>query len=453
MPRIATFAACVLVMSAGSAAASSAAAPWPDTIAYVEAQRAAVAAYQAKDTDAFLREAERALASNPGHPPARYLRAAALALAGQDDAALDELAALADLGLVQSPEREPAFAALADDARFRALLARFAANAQPLGEARVVVRARLAGDFVPEALARDRERDRILLGSVRQRRIVALDARGTARPFARGGELLSVFGMHVVGHELLVASSGFAEMRPAAPERIGDAGVHAFALASGEPRGRWLLPADGETRHAIGDLLALADGRLLLSDSLEGALYVLDRATSRFSRVPAPDTRFLGSPQGMAALDARRVAFADYTSGLWVVDLGPPAVVDPDRAHAQALQTRRGTTFRRLPADVPAALYGIDGLYAWRDCLIAIQNGTRPPRILRLRLDAAKEGVTHADVLAASLPEWDEPTLGEVDGDTFYFVANSHWPKFDEHGELPPADELSAPLIMAIDLR
>ena len=87
-----------------------------------------------------------------------------------------------------------------------------------------------------------------------------------------------------------------------------------------------------------------------------------------------------------------------------------------------------------------------------RDSLLAIQNGTRPQRILRLRLDAAKSRIERVEVLAAAQPTWDEPTLGEVIGEEFCFVANSHWPKFGANGELPAAVELSPPRIECVAL-
>ena len=48
------------------------------------------------------------------------------------------------------------------------------------------------------------------------------------------------------------------------------------------------------------------------------------------------------------------------------------------------------------------------------------------------------------------LAEFDEPTLGVVRGDDFYFVANSHWNRFDAENRLP--DGLSGPIILKVRL-
>ena len=53
--------------------------------------------------------------------------------------------------------------------------------------------------------------------------------------------------------------------------------------------------------------------------------------------------------------------------------------------------------------------------------------------------------------LAANLPEFDEPTLGTIVGDDFYFVANSHWNRFDANNELPGG--LTGPIVLKLSLR
>jgi hypothetical protein len=54
--------------------------------------------------------------------------------------------------------------------------------------------------------------------------------------------------------------------------------------------------------------------------------------------------------------------------------------------------------------------------------------------------------------LEAANPAFQEPTLGVVVEDTFYFVANSQWNRFDDQGHLPPAQQLQEPLILALPL-
>jgi len=43
-----------------------------------------------------------------------------------------------------------------------------------------------------------------------------------------------------------------------------------------------------------------------------------------------------------------------------------------------------------------------------------------------------------------------EPTLGVVVGDEFFFVANSHWNRFDAEANLPA--ELTGPIVLKLSL-
>lgn len=70
---------------------------------------------------------------------------------------------------------------------------------------------------------------------------------------------------------------------------------------------------------------------------------------------------------------------------------------------------------------------------------------------MALKLGSDRLSVTGSNTLAANLAEFDEPTLGVVRGDDFYFIANSHWNRFDAENNLP--DDLSGPIILKIALR
>jgi len=89
-------------------------------------------------------------------------------------------------------------------------------------------------------------------------------------------------------------------------------------------------------------------------------------------------------------------------------------------------------------------------LYRHGNELIAIQNGIRPHRVVAYRLSDDGVSIEASRTLASNLPEFDEPTLGVVRGDDFYFVANSHWNRFDTENRLP--DGLSGPIILILEL-
>jgi len=122
---------------------------------------------------------------------------------------------------------------------------------------------------------------------------------------------------------------------------------------------------------------------------------------------------------------------ADYVGGLYRVRLADGQV-------------------ERITSADAINTYGIDGLYRHGNELVAIQNGIRPHRVVAMALSDDGLSITGSRTLARNLPEFDEPTLGTIVGDSFYFVANSHWNSFDRNNNLP--DGLSNPIILKLPL-
>ncbi|NIQ54853.1 MAG: hypothetical protein GWN71_16145 [Gammaproteobacteria bacterium] len=230
-------------------------------------------------------------------------------------------------------------------------------------------------------------------------------------------------------HRMLwAATTGAEPFRGLEADDEGRAALVVYDADSGTPLGRHAPPGGGP--HFLGDIALGPDGTVYASNGLDGTVYALDPGAPP----DAPLRRLLpagtlASAQGIApARDALFVA--DYSKGIFRVS---PAT---------------GTAVR-LPAPPVTALLGIDGLVPFQGDLIAIQNGTRPNRILRLHLERDGRAIAEVEVLAAALPEWAEPTQGTVVDGRFHFVANSQWPAFQD-GAPDPA-ELDPPRIMWLD--
>jgi hypothetical protein len=144
------------------------------------------------------------------------------------------------------------------------------------------------------------------------------------------------------------------------------------------------------------------------------------------------DSGVFVSPQGLALdVSGNHLFVADYVGGLYRVRLAD------------------GRVERIAPPD-SISTYGIDGLYRHGNELVVIQNGIRPHRVVAMALSNDGLSITGSRTLARNLPEFDEPTLGTIVGDSFYFVANSHWNSFDRNNNLP--DGLSNPIILKLPL-
>jgi hypothetical protein len=393
--------------------------------AYTEA----VTAYRAQDHPAFLAAIERADSLRPAHPAILYALASARALSGDGPCAIATLGRIADMGLAYDPTADPDFHALGDEPGFAAVAARLRANAAALGTADTALTLPWR-DFVPEGIARDPATGAFFVSGVHRRVVVRVGADGEVAPFVEG--LWSALGLAVdpARRILWIGTAAIPETAGVDSTEIGRGAVVAVDLDSGRRVRTLSLPQDGR-EHVPGDLSLAPDGTLFVSDGAAGVLWVLRPGAEALEPLAGSDA--LVSPQGSAlSADGRTLWLADYSLGLLAVD---PAT---------------GAT-RRLAQPADAALLGIDALLVHGDDLIAVQNGVRPPRVLRLEVDPLAARVRSWRVVASGLPEFDEPTGAAIVDGRLHLIANSHWNRF-EAGRLADASALSPPLVLAIRL-
>jgi hypothetical protein len=303
---------------------------------------------------------------------------------------------------------------------------RIAAVRKPVGVAAVAYRHDV-GDFVPEGIAIDAA-GTLYLGSIRHGDIVRIGE--TTETVARAADAghWSVYGMRLDGDTLWYVSSAVEQFDALAEGEEGSNGLFALDLASGEAALREkLVETDGW--QVLGDFAIAPDGVFYLADQTDGMIYRFSPGSDAFE--PVIEKGVLRSPQGLVPTGGSRLYAADYIGGLFIVD------------------TETGTA-ARVPGPDDTSLYGIDGLYGYGDSLIAIQNGIRPNRVVQLFLSDDGLAVESSRILAMNLEHFDEPNLGQVVGDSFYFIANSHWNRFDRDGNLP--EGLEGPVVLRIEL-
>jgi hypothetical protein len=83
---------------------------------------------------------------------------------------------------------------------------------------------------------------------------------------------------------------------------------------------------------------------------------------------------------------------------------------------------------------------------------LAIQNGSRPHRILAVDLAADGARIVGGTVLAQNVAGWSEPTLATVTDDALLYVARSQWGHFDRQGQLVDREQLVAPAVYRLGL-
>lgn len=387
-------------------------------------------ALQAGDYEAAKRALEAVSDLKPGHPAVLNGLVTVARRAEHPEDALTALEAMDAAGLTYDTSRVADWLGEADPARFAAVNAALTANGEPVGRAeRAAVIER--PDALIEGVAVDIETDRIFLSSVAQREILLLEPFAPNDPIVFADQddgLWSVFGIAVDDRTRMVwAASGVVPQTPMADGEAGGTALFAFDLMTGDLYNRYDM--DGAERMAD---FVVRDGMVYVADAGAPRIYVLNSISGQLELL-VEDPRFV-SLQGLA-LSRGALYAADYSTGIWRIDLGDQSV--------------------SLVRPGEASLIGIDGLLNTRDGrIVAVRNGAAPHQMMAIDLDRDGREVAATEVLLRAHPDMTgatEPTLVDLADGRAWLVANAAWPLFPEDGS-EPASERPATVILEMDL-
>ncbi len=386
---------------------------------------AAQAAWDRRDYPVFLQHIGRVVHSVGRQPSLLLYMARAHALAGDTAASLTVLRELSAMQLPYRLQKDTAFASLQRSPAFQRVAAQMARDAQPAlrSQAGFVIRDR---GFIPEGIAYDPVTKSFFVGSMAQRKIVRVDAKGLAKDFTQPGQdsLWAVLGMRVdVPRRLLWACS--------ANFQTGRSGLFAYDLKTGKLARKYVL-ADTTTKHLLNDLALLENGALYVTDSEGGTVYTLDSAQDQLV-VYNPQLRLI-YPNGITHLPEGRLLYVAHYAGISVIDL-----------------TTQETKPLAAPETIP--LFGIDGLYFHENTLIGVQNGIEADRIVRFTLGDGGRSVTAIRVLENNHPGFNIPTTGVLAGKSFYYITNSQLRNLQPDGSLRDPEKLKDVVVLQIRLQ
>jgi sugar lactone lactonase YvrE len=395
------------------------------------AHAAALEAYEQGDHADFLRHSREVVDLAPRSTRALYNLACAQSLTGDAEGAVATLARLVEWGVAFDLDADDDFDAVRRTDGFVAVQRRMEALKEPVGGSPVAFTLP-ERDLLAEGVAHDEKTGDFFVSGVHRRKILRIGADGSVRDFvaeARDG-LGSAVGIVVdssrralwvasVHGPLMVGPRDEGEERAEVLELDLDRATLRRRLAPPSPDGR------------LGDLALGPDGTLYAADPASGAVYHLPAGAEALQVLL--EAGELESAQGLTVTpDGRILYVADYAQGIARVDLRAGSVV-----------------FLRTPEHLLTT--GIDGLVLAGDSLVGIQNGLRPHRVVRLRLDSTGTHIVTAETLERAHPEFDEPTLGVLVGTDFFYVANSQYRHFDRDGT-PDLERLQEPVVLRLPL-
>jgi sugar lactone lactonase YvrE/predicted esterase len=377
-------------------------------------------AFRRKDYAAYLENFRAAARINPRHPDVVYNLARALARAGEKAEAAAWLGKFIRMGLGHDPADDEAFAALKDSAEWRALMLELEKTRAPVARSRAAFTL-AEKDLIAEGIAHDPVERVFYVGSIHRRKVVRVDAGGAVRDFTAEGQdgLWGVLGMRVDPARRVLWVNSFAG--PEAGGARGSSGVFKYDLKTGRLIKKYLL-ANKPRTHLLNDVALNSKGDAFITNSEEGSVRVIRAARDELETL-VPAGRFV-YPNGVTlSPDERRLYVADFASGISVIDVESGAV--------KAVEYAEGVT-----------VHGADGLYFYRDSLVAIQNVRGPGRVVRLFLNGEGDRVLRESVVEAFNPLFEIPTTGVLVGDEIFYIANSQLRKLNDAGVIPPGTAL-----------
>jgi sugar lactone lactonase YvrE len=431
--------------------AAAAESSWIDQ--YAQESAAAAKACGARQYDGCRAHLTRLHELLDGRADIVYRLAKVEAASGNNSTALDWLTIFSKSGLTfANLTADPDFAAVRDNQAFRAAVARLDAARQPVTSSKPLVKLP-EPDLVAEDIAYDAATRRFFVSSVRHGKIVAIDVKGQAGK-GHAGKGHAATDHAATDHAADFVPEGQRDIwailalradskrralwatTVAMPEALaftaaadGRSALLEYDLDSGKLLHRYDVQEPG--KHALGDMTIGPAGDVYVSDG-SGAVYHLDQARRGLELLVAPGT--FRSPQTPAlAPDGSRLFVPDYSRGIGILDLKTKSV-------------------KLLEHPPELSLAGIDGLYLAGASLIAIQNGTAPPRVIRISLDAGLTRAVNWQTMEANWPGLGQPTHGVLVGRDFHFIANSGWDQLGDDGKLKPGAEFSAAEIRVMRL-
>ena len=388
-------------------------------------------AYQEKNYSSFLENMKQANQLRPNHPRLMYNLAVAYALNSNSSESINWLRKTAGMGLVFPVSTDHDFDSLRTLPEFNAVLKQFEKNKAPKISSLHAFTIYEKG-LIPESVAYDEGSQVFYVSSVYKRKILSVTKSGQVKVFASDTDgLWSVMGMKVdqARRVLWVCTTAHPQMTNFATADKGKTALFKYDLNSGKLIAKY-QPSDTSKPHWLGDLVIDSNGDVFATDSVTAAIYVV-RNEGKELELFVEGQPFI-SPQGLDfSRDHQKLFVADYSKGIFLVDVKTKEV-------------------KSINAEF--TLLGIDGLYYYKGSLIGVQNGVNPQRLVKLSLSKDLGRIEHFETIEANNPDFDEPTLGVLVKDRFYFVANSQWGAVDESGRLAPTEKLKNPTILQVKL-
>ncbi len=258
--------------------------------------------------------------------------------------------------------------------------------------------------LIPEGIAHYQETNTFFISSIHRKKIIAVDGEtGSVHDFIRseqngfqGGVGLKVSQKN---HLLYALCYSKIDSQYLTGMYIYDLKTRALILR---------IKEEGPEKKLFNDLVLDRKGNVYISDTERSCIWLLQNGSRKLELFYQEEDLF---PNGIAIdKDRNRLFIASWEKG----------ILKLDKSSDEAVSIHAG--------EVPSM--AIDGLYYFKNTLLAIHNGT-VDRIVQYALD--KDGMSEGwKIIDEENPYFDLPTTGVVVDDHFYCIANSQITKLNQ---------------------
>jgi hypothetical protein len=282
-----------------------------------------------------------------------------------------------------------------------------------------------------ECLANGETKNVFYAGSINKRKILRIE-NGKSSEFISQGQdgIASVFGIKVDAKQkiLWACASPMNETEQRVATDVS--AVYKYELTSGKLLGKYL--PEGFDEYVFGDLVIDPHGRVIVSDSKNNILFTVNEATNKLDRYF--ESKDFWNIQGITYNKSGSILYiSDYIKGVFQLDT-------------------KSKTLRKLREAFDLSTKSIDGLSYYNNSLIAIQNYIVPMRVTQYLMDENSDLKSYR-IIDKAHPAFNEPTIGCISGDTFYYIANSAWSGYEKDFTLKPHDQLHEPVVLRVNLK
>jgi hypothetical protein len=388
-------------------------------------------AQQANDTASFYRLITRAHQLHPYHPTILFQSGVAAAMIGKHEEALGYIGKALQLNANIDLDRAE-FSALISHPAFNDIKKRKTELLLPIiqSDTAFVIKDRT---LHVESISKGTVPNTFYCGSIHKRKIIAVDSKGKSTDFTSSGQdgLTSVFGVKTDKKRstLWACSSPMKEMD--ITDSTAGSAIFKYDLKNKKLLAKYT--PDPKRKYIFGDLTLDKNGNVFISDSRNNIIFKIDLNTNTLHEFFT--SKEFWNIQGITVSDDNKSLFiSDYVRGIYKLNLASKELT-------------------RLQEDFALSTKSIDGLSFYNNSLIGIQNFIYPMRVTQYFLNTEQNRLAGYKIIDKDHPAFNEPTIGFVDGDDFYYVANSLWSGYDDNRKLKPSDQLQDVVILKTDLK